>query len=328
MKRFPLDRFQTRPLARPLASLMLVAALCLSFASVGFSQDANSEQESSVQRPSPRERWMQKSPEERAVLRRRFEELSHFEPELQVELRRRAREVSGTLRSLDSAPPPWVRERLDVAGPGQRDRELRRCLEDHRRRRGSDMRDRLPKDLRERLENAKSDEERAAVFRELSQRGRSDMFPRMVARMGRHLELDPSEVERLSATEPEGQRTVLENLKRRSIVARGKPEDIDAKDWTSWQSLDDREFLRKVEFSIPSHRGWRQGPGMGDGKREEPRDGSRGDTDRRDKPGGSFGPGGRGEGPPGGESRGDGRRRPRGEQPKPSRGGAPGSEGH
>ena len=229
-----------------------------------------------------RARWERKSPEERALLRQRFEELSRLRPEAREELQRRARVLTGDLRTLESEPPPWVRERLDGARPGERDRELRRCLEDHHRRRGSDLRARMPADLVARLEAATTDEERALVFRELHQRAREEMFPYFVERIARRLELDAAEVERLKATPSAEREAVIRGLKRRMIVERGKPKSVSEADWDSWQALDDAEFLRRVELSGGSWRGGRRGDGRGGrhGESRGRREGERGDGTR------------------------------------------------
>lgn len=250
--------------SRPIM-LLTLAAVSLA-ASIGVAEQSGEPDYASL-----RERWLEKSPTERALLRDRFEQLSKLDPEVQRELHRRAREMNGTLHAFRHAPPPWVRDRLADAGPGERDRELRRCLEDQFRHRGSSMRERMPDDLRQRLEAATTEQERVAVFQELRRRGREEMFPRFVEKMARRLELEVEEVERLKATPPAEQDALLANLRRRIIVSRGRPEEISTADWDAWQALPDEEFVRRAELSRVDmrgdHRGGR-GRGGGFGRRE------------------------------------------------------------
>lgn len=283
---------------RPIAQLGLVAFLLLAALVVGEAQSDRSGPDFQALR----ERWQQKSASERQELRRRFAELERLSPQDREELVRRARDLRGSLQALDHDPPAWVRSRLEGAAPRERQHELRRCLEEHHRRRGSGLRERMPPEVLERLEGARTDEERAAVLRAFFQEARQQMVPHFIDRAGRRLGLTAEEVKGLQAQAAAGGEDVLAHLKRRLIEHRGRPEGIDEADWEAWQALPDEEFVRRVELSgaLWPHR-FRGGPGRRGSKPGHDREGRRGgDWDGRDP---------------------DGREHPRGEAPPRGRGG-------
>ena len=231
-------------------SIRIVCAWLLSFVLTLGAGHISGQSPEGTDLASLRARWQQKTPAERELLRRRFEQYSRFAPEVQRELRRRAHELRGTLRAFGEAPPPWVRERLAKLTDTEREHELRRCLAEEHRRRGSHLRRRLPPDLRRRLESAQTDQERATIFRELFRRGHEEMFPRFIERAAARLELGQSERERLRATPPEQQSTVLARLRRRLILQRGRPPSISQSEWNAWQSLSDEEFLARFRLRM------------------------------------------------------------------------------
>jgi hypothetical protein len=256
-----------------------------------------------------RERWMQMSEEERAVLRKRYEELKRMSPEVIEELTERARGLKHFENGLRKAPPPDLERRLRGRPRADCDREVRRYMRDRSSDFGRHMREKLPPELRERFEKA-SHEERIRILHELRHDpSHRDRFRRALQELGRELELTAEEQEEILALPWEARKERMMHLHRLFIVqeieANGLPEGITAEEWASWKELSPREFLHRTRaFAEPPPslrsmfggrrgRGW-DGRGRGSGRGDDRRgpDGRRGgDGERGDR-------GDRGDGPP------------------------------
>ena len=99
-----------------------------------------------------RARWERKSPEERAEIQRRFEELRAMDPERRRELERRLERLREMEADTAQELPAEVRERVSELDPEDRHAFLRGCAHQKLAEEGRGMRERLPDAVRERAE--------------------------------------------------------------------------------------------------------------------------------------------------------------------------------
>jgi hypothetical protein len=166
-----------------------------------------------------RERWRQLSPEKQAELRARFEQLNSLDEGQRKDVEERASRLrhmaEGVIKGLSAAE----RKRLEALEPEQRGKILRAMVEQAARQHGQRVHGKLPPEVRERLAAA-APEERGPILAELRQRSREHESASAIERLGRHLDLDRAEVERLKALSPEERMQKVMELGRHAIQLR------------------------------------------------------------------------------------------------------------
>lgn len=193
----------------------------------------------------PRARLEKLSPEERAKLRERFERLRELTPEQRAEMFKRLERLRVLERRAIERLGPDAREKLERMPPDIRRRVERGMLEQRMFERGRSIRDRLPEEVRAKLENA-SPEERRAILREFWSKERRDHEQRALEQLGRDLQLAPGEIERIQALpEQERFREVIE-LRRKVVQQKGPPQWMDASQWSALQDLSTPEFFERL----------------------------------------------------------------------------------
>ncbi|MEW6073426.1 MAG: DUF3106 domain-containing protein [Planctomycetota bacterium] len=268
--------------------LLAVAGLLAVFATPAVGQNEARDLERN------RARWENMSEEERAVMRERFEKLRQMRPEEREALREVARGLRQLEDGLRKAPPreleEWMRRHPH---PGDREREVRRYLREHAGEFGGPLRERIPPEVRARLEGA-SPAERALLAREhfrarCGGRDRSGV-DHALRGLARELDLPEEGVERFLSLPPDEQLAkVLElrrRLVRRAVEKNGLPPGLSAEEWRGMESLPDHEFffrLRAFDSHLPGPFPRSGRPG-GWGPRGE-HGGRRDGPDRRDEPG-------------------------------------------
>lgn len=221
-----------------IARILTLCSCALALPATAFAQGA----------PSPRERWEKLSHEERERMRERFDALQRMSPEE----RRGVVERFERMRELEHG----ARERLS----SERERELS-TLDDHGRRealrgmlerefseRGRAMRELLPPQLREKLERA-SPQEREQMLDQFRGQVRRDRLEHVLRDLGRRLDLQRNEIERVRALpETERERELL-GLERRAIEheleTRGLPPWLERAEWDAWRALDTPQFIER-----------------------------------------------------------------------------------
>lgn len=195
-----------------------------------------------------REVWERLPHAERAELLERYEKFRSLPAEERAKLVERAKRLEGLRSELVKDLPPDVRARLERMTPLERLDALREFLEHRLESRGRHVRGFLPRELRERMESAPP-ESREGLVREYCDRARRDHGRRMLESLGRRLELDDAEIQRIDAL-PETQRfEALMDLKRHSIelevAEEGLPSWLDETEWAAMGALPTREFFER-----------------------------------------------------------------------------------
>jgi hypothetical protein len=234
-----------------------------------------------------RERWERMSPRERAVMRERFEKMRRMSPEERRELFERASNLRSLEDGLRKAPPKELQERLrGKRREWDREAEVRRYLHDHSERFGRPVWNKLPTDLRSRLDATAAPEDRMRLMHEYFRDCRQQRGTR-TERAIRLLDLPAAEKEELLALPAAEQEQRVLALTRRWIEARaeekGLPPGISAEEWQRMQSLSDREFLARLRCAdrLPEHLRGRSLFRHGHGFRGRDADRARGGTGRR-----------------------------------------------
>ncbi len=229
-----------------IASLALVVVVCSGM----FSRMDAQERRGADEHRELVERWLRKSPEERALLRERFEQLKSLPREDKAELHERARrlrELEQEARAEASESDRAEVERL----PPQRARDFWRERAIARGRdAGRVLRERLPEDLRRRLENAPPSERRE-ILRQLRDTEGDRRSRSALGDLGRRLDLLPDEIKALEALPLRERFAAIIELKRRHIEQRvreeGLPPSIDERRWERLRKMDDERFIETFD---------------------------------------------------------------------------------
>jgi hypothetical protein len=158
-----------------------------------------------------RERWEAKTPEERALLRRRFDEWRELEPERREELLERARRWRQEEERERASADEGLKRELEHLPPPERERRWREHALERFRERGRRLLERLPAPVRSHLEQAPPGKRREALGHFLGRR--EERTQRALRHVGRRLGLTPERVRELEQLPPEERRRqVLELL--------------------------------------------------------------------------------------------------------------------
>ncbi len=200
-----------------------------------------------------RRRWEKKSPEERELLRERFEELHALDPEKRREILERARRWKEHERAMEEEAPEDLRRELEVLSAPERERRWREHAIKSFRETGRNLRESLPPRLRRRLEEAPPEERRELLERF---RNEYDARSREALRvLGERLDLAPERIRELEARPFEERlRTVLElrrELIERAVRLDGLPEGVDEGSWEHMRRLPHDAFFRKFRRWSP-----------------------------------------------------------------------------
>ena len=199
-----------------------------------------------------RARWESMDPQQRAELKRRFEQLRALDSDGRRDLERRHRELrEREAEAVDELPQP-VRERLETLPPDQRRTMVRELTREALERRGRSIREELPEPLRERLERA-DPRERRALLAELKGARKDERMQRALGKLERDLELPEGERRGPDQLRPEEREARLFELHRRRVERRvegeGLPEWIGPDEWKRWGELPPREFHERMDRS-------------------------------------------------------------------------------
>lgn len=263
--------------------------------------------------PSAEARWRALSPERRAELVRRFEELQALPPAERELLVQRAREVQRIERDVLDELSSAQRERLERLAPDARRSVLRELVLDRARDRAERLREALPPERFEAWRGADRDE-RERMFDDLRRQHERDL-PTKVRRIGLEAGLGADEIERLAGLPTEELRRELGHLLRRRVThwveENGLPEGVGEGDLERWLAAPPGVFARRYGRLRERLHGFRPPPPPHAGGPPPERRGQRPDFD------GPPPNGGRG-GPPEGasERRGPGARGPEGRRPE------------
>ncbi len=174
-----------------LLALLVFAAPSLAHAQEGRLQEA-------------RERWERLDPADRERLRERFERYRQLGDEQRASLERRARFLRETQGRVEERLSAQERERLEQLPPDRRRQVLRDLVLHECRERGDRLHGALPKEWRERMEQVPPSE-RPRVLAEMQHKMRERSSRGAVEWLGRRLDLEPEEIQRLQGL-PEDQR--------------------------------------------------------------------------------------------------------------------------
>jgi len=220
--------------------------------------------------PALAARWRALSPEARAELERRFDELRALPPAEREALVRRARELERLERDVLVELSGSQQERLDALTVEARRRVLRDLALDRARERAEHLRAVVPAEhlaALERGDHAQRERARGALRRQHEQE-----LPQRVRRVAEELALPPHEVERLVGQPPELQRVALYELTRqrmaRWIERNGLPAGIDTETWQRLRQAPPEVFARHYARLRERFEGLAHSPGAGgDGER-------------------------------------------------------------
>jgi hypothetical protein len=260
---------------------------------------------------SPRERWARMSPQEREVMQQRFEQFKRMDEAQRGEVIERWKHVQRLERGTREA----LHGELSKLEPEQQRECLRGYVGRELFERGRAMREMLPRDLLEKIESA-TPQEAERLLHEFKERIRAERPDRALFELGRELQLDPAEIERLKSLPEEQRRSEMFVLRRRQIEQRvaqdGLPSWMTQQEWDELSALDapkfcERWWARKCQLGLSSHeqrfdsrRGEWGGEHNGDhnGDRGGEHNGERDHNRERD---GEHHFGGRGDGDPRGD---------------------------
>lgn len=213
-----------------------------------------------------RQRWSQKSRQEREVLMRRYQELQRLSPDERQKLMERAQRFEKMQKSLRDTAPEDLRKEIDSLEPSGRERRWREHTVKRSREMGRELRESMSPELRRRLETA-SPEERQRMLEQFG-RKQEEMSSRAIREMGRVLGLPREEIRKMEALPVEQRLQVMMGLKRKlmtkRIEASGLPQGLDEATWQRMQKLSDEEFLQRMRTIVPMRgrgdrrRDWRQ----------------------------------------------------------------------
>jgi hypothetical protein len=230
--------------------LLLLGALFAGVAPLGAQGEPPASRPVVVDEPAPLERWQRMTPEQRAKLQERFDELRKMTEGERAALRARARELEAERLRLEEKLGPDMRERLRHMPPAERDRILREHQLDERRRAGEV--------LREGLDSERSDwvdhligPDHPRPFHDLRRELRGKLEDRLVDQWQKSGGLDEKERARLKELPPHERMGELLSIHRDRIIAavkkHGLPEGVLAE---KWQKLLEEErperFLKKA----------------------------------------------------------------------------------
>jgi len=197
-----------------------------------------------------RERWEAMTPEQRAEMQRRFDELRAMGAERRGELERRYESLRAAERAALEEMPESARRELEALPPAQRGEIARELARDELLERGREVRARLPEAVRERVERARP-AERGEVLRELRRGRRDEGLDTALERLGRELELPAEERERVKGLPPEQREARLFELHRARVARRvereGVPAGVRPDEWEGWSRLPPREFHQRLD---------------------------------------------------------------------------------
>jgi len=218
-----------------IAALFLNAASTLAFAQEPGPASRPVVQEApDVNEPAPLERWQKMTPEERAKLKERFDELRKMSPEEREALRARARELETERERLEEKLGPDMRERLRHLPPEERDRILREHQMDERRRAGETVREGLDPERADWVERMMG-HDHPRPSHDLRRELRGKLEDRMIERWHDGGSLDAKERERLMALSPKARVDELLRIHRDRIVkavdVSGLPEGVKLEKW-------------------------------------------------------------------------------------------------
>lgn len=247
--------------------LLLCGVLCLLPPTIASGQEGRPTQGVDIQGSSEAElraRWASKTPEERRLLRERFEAFKALGAEDARRLHERARRLSRLERGLRHELSEEDRRAIEALPPCEAEARWRERTREHLHRMGRSMRERLPPKLRRKLEEMPPGQRRAFLERRRSAE-RDERSRRVVRELGHEMGLGEAEVRRLEDLPVEARLREILGLERRRITARleteGLPERLGDVHWRRLQSLGDEEFLRRVRPHLP-HPRRHAGPGM------------------------------------------------------------------
>jgi hypothetical protein len=213
-----------------------------------------------------RERWLQKSPAERARLRGLFEELRALSPEEREILRERARLLRELEAGERSGAAPEIREQAALLRGTDEERFWRERTHDRVREQGRRLREELPAPLLDELRGAPPEARPLLVERWM--RAHPDQHERVVLlRLTGELGLPRGEVDRLLALPPHERRPQVAHLRRRLAERRGKPRFLTDGEWQALRGIpDDQRFVDELRRRELPRRGEgfpRRGPEAG-----------------------------------------------------------------
>ena len=184
----------------------------------------------------------ERAPQERTKLQQRFQKLRKLSPEKRRELLDRARSLHEVEKRVHRRAPETLRRELRE-DPEKAPRKWRRHVEKELKDRGRRHVEKLPPEIRRLLREA-SPGERVRLLRRFQSR-RMDL-----GRLGRALELDAAEVERLEALADKERRRAFFRLRRQLVeqIARlnGIPGGFGEDEWRRMELLGDVEFFRRL----------------------------------------------------------------------------------
>jgi hypothetical protein len=216
---------------------------------------------------SPRERWARMSPQEREVMQQRFEQFKQMDEAQRREVIERWKHVQRLERGTREA----LHGELSKLEPEQQRECLRGYVGRELFERGRAMREMLPRDVLEKIESA-TPEEAERLLREFKERNRVERADHALFELGRELQLDPAEIERLRSLPEEERRSEMFVMRRRQIEQRvaqdGLPSWLTQQEWDELSALDAPKFCE---------RWWARKCQLGFSSREQRSDSRRGD---------------------------------------------------
>ena len=237
---------------------LIAAVLCAAPAAVAWQEAKPAPEEVQEKELSPRERWERLSPEEREVMRKRFEEFQRLGEDERRQLRDRTKRMHSMERDVRERLPRDVRRKLEGLPPKERDELMKELVEQEATDRGRRMRDKLPREVREQLESA-SPEERDRLLRDFRERHREEWSKRALRRYGERFELPEDEVRRLQALPREERKQAVLGFRRREMSERfaadGLPDWLTPDQWKELSALDDRAFFERFDELEPERGG-------------------------------------------------------------------------
>ena len=232
------------------------------------------------------ERWRQMDPEQRELMRQRFQELRRLSADERAALETSVENLRQLRERVRERLPLGEREQLESLPDPERRDELRRRFIEEARERGGRIREKLPPEFRDRFEGARP-AQRPELLHELRSELDERRGPRALERIAGARGLAPEQLDLLRSLDREGRREALLELRREQLLQRaerlGPPAGLSREEWGSIAPLPPRQFLDELHRARDreGQRGRFGGPGrpgfpgeLGEPGRPGPREGA------------------------------------------------------
>ena len=259
---------------KPAALGIALGAVALTLLAAPPATAAPQEEPRPAELERARERWEAMTPEERTLLRERFEALKAMKESRRRDLRERFGRLEDCERRAWQRLPDEARERLDELDPEKRREVMRELGGQEITERGQELRERLPEEWRRRLEAA-APEQRRAIVDEFRRSHRDAGMRDVLERLRQRPEIAPEELQAVEALPPREREQRLLELHAAALRAHferaGLPPWLSAEDWERLRDLSPGAFLAEMHARRRDAGVWGPPEGPLDGRFGGPR---------------------------------------------------------